>query len=84
MRILRNYILKEIAGPLIGSLAVFTFVLLVGNIFKLADLMINKGVDIIDVIRLFLYLIPYILSYTIPMAILTATMVSAGLPLTMK
>ena len=78
MRILRNYILKEIAGPLIGSLAVFTFVLLVGNIFKLADLMINKGVDIIDVIRLFLYLIPYILSYTIPMAILTATMVCFG------
>jgi lipopolysaccharide export system permease protein len=78
MRILRNYVLKEILSPLIGSLAVFTFVLLVGNIFKLADLMINKGVDIRDVIRLFLYLIPYILSYTIPMAILTATMVCFG------
>jgi lipopolysaccharide export system permease protein len=78
MRILRNYILKEMTGPLIGSLAIFTFVLLVGNIFKLADLMINKGVDIIDVIKLFLYLIPYILSYTIPMAILTATMVCFG------
>ena len=78
MRILRNYILKEMCGPLLGSLAVFTFVLLVGNIFKLADLMINKGVDVIDVIKLFLYLIPYILSYTIPMAILTATMVCFG------
>jgi lipopolysaccharide export system permease protein len=78
MRTLRNYILREISGPLIGSLAVFTFVLLVGNIFKLADLMINKGVDIRDIIKLFLYLVPYILSYTIPMAILTATMVCFG------
>ena len=78
MKILRDYILKEIMSPLIGSLAVFTFVLLIGNIFKLADLMINKGVDVRDVIRLFLYLIPYILSYTIPMAILTATMVCFG------
>lgn len=58
-----------------GSLAVFTFVLLIGNIFKLADLMINKGVDVSDIMKLFLYLTPYILSYTIPMALLTATMV---------
>lgn len=78
MRILRNYILKEIAVPLIISLAVFTFILLIGNMFKLADLLINKGVDIKDVLRLFLYLMPYILSYTIPMAILTATMLCFG------
>lgn len=78
MRILRNYILKEIAAPFITSLAVFTFILLIGNIFKLADLLINKGVEIKDVLRLFLYLIPYILSYTIPMAILTATMLCFG------
>lgn len=78
MRILRNYILKEIAGPLIASLAVFTFILLIGNMFKLADLLINKGVDIKDVFKLFLYLIPYILSYTIPMSMLTATMLCFG------
>jgi lipopolysaccharide export system permease protein len=78
MRILRNYVLNEMLGPLIACLAVFTFVLLAGNMFKLADLIINKGVDIISVIQLFFYLIPYILSYTIPMAILTATMICFG------
>jgi len=78
MKILRNYILKEIAGPLFTSLAVFTFILLIGNMFKLADLLVNKGVDIKDVLKLFLYLIPYILSYTVPMAILTATMLCFG------
>ena len=46
MRILRNYVLKEIAGPLLTSLGVFTFILLIGNMFKLADLLVNKGVDI--------------------------------------
>jgi len=78
MRILRNYILKEMAGPLITSLCVFTFVLLIGNMFKLADLLVNKGVAVQDVLKLFLYFIPYILSYTIPMAILTATMLCFG------
>jgi lipopolysaccharide export system permease protein len=78
MRILRNYILKEISWPLLSSLGVFTFVLLVGNMFKLADLMVNKGVEITDIIRLFFYMIPYMLSYTIPMAILTATMICFG------
>lgn len=78
MRILRNYILKEITSPLITSLAVFTFVLLIGNMFKLADLLVNKGVEIQDVLKLFIYLIPYILSYTTPMAMLTATMLCFG------
>jgi lipopolysaccharide export system permease protein len=78
MRILRNYIIKEISWPLLSSLGVFTFVLLAGNMFKLADLVINKGVEITDVIRLFFYMIPYMLSYTIPMAILTATIISFG------
>jgi len=65
-------------GPLIASLTVFTFILLIGNMFKLADMIINKNVGIIYVIQLFMYLIPYILSYTIPMALLTATMICFG------
>jgi lipopolysaccharide export system permease protein len=78
VRILRDYILAELSGPLLGSLGVFTFVLLTGNMFKLADLLVNKGVDIQDVLKLFIYLIPYILSYTVPMALLTATMLCFG------
>ncbi len=41
MKILRNYILKELAGPFLISLAVFTFVMVVGNIVKMADMIIN-------------------------------------------
>jgi len=78
LKILRNYIIKETLGPLLGTLGVFTFVLLIGNMLQLADLLLNKGADIRDIIKLFFYLIPYILSYTIPMAILTATVLCFG------
>ena len=78
MRILRNYILKEFFHSFFLSIIVFTFVLLVGNIIKLADLIINKGVEITSVLRLFLYLIPWLLSFTLPVAVLTGIILTFG------
>jgi len=78
MKTLTNYILKELIGPFFLSIIVFTFVMLIGNLIKLADLIISKGVDIISVGRLFFYLLPYLLSYTIPMATLTACLLAFG------
>ncbi len=78
MRILRNYILKELLWPFLLSLVIFNFVLLMGNLIKLAELMVNKGVSIIFVLKLFLFLIPSLLSLTIPMAVLTATLLAFG------
>jgi len=78
MRILRNYVLKELIGPFFLSIIVFTFVLLVGNLIKLTDLIISRGVDIVSVGRLFFYLLPYLLSYTIPMAMLTSCLLAFG------
>lgn len=78
MRILRNHILKELAGPFLFSITVFTFILLMGNLVKLAELVVNKGVNIFDVLKLFVYLIPYLLSYTVPMSVLTATLLAFG------
>ena len=78
MRILRNYILKEFAGPFLISLAVFTFVMVAGNIVKMADMIINKGVSPFSMLKIFLALIPYLLSYTLPMAMLTATIMCFG------
>ncbi|MFA5388367.1 MAG: LptF/LptG family permease [Candidatus Omnitrophota bacterium] len=78
MKILRRYIIKEIFTMFFFSLAIFTFTLVIGNIIRLAELVINKGVDIRLVGRLFLYLIPFLLSYTIPMSILTSTLLVFG------
>ena len=78
MKILRKYIIKEIIVMFLFSLAIFTFTLVIGNIIRLAELVINRGVDIRLVSRLFLYLIPFLLSYTIPMSILTSVLLVFG------
>lgn len=78
MKILRGYIMNELLGAFFMSLAVFTFVLVMGNIVKLAEMVIAKGVDLIYVIKLFGYLTPYLLSFSVPMSILTATLLCFG------
>ncbi len=78
MKILRTYLIKEFLGPLFLGLGVLTFVMLLGNLIKIAELVINKGVDIVSVSKLFLFMIPYLLTYTLPIAALTAVLLSLG------
>jgi LPS export ABC transporter permease LptF len=78
MKILRNYFLKEFIGPLFLALGVLTFVMLLGNLIKITQLVINKGVDIVSVSKLFLFMVPYLLTYTLPIAALTAVLISMG------
>jgi len=78
MRILRDYFLAEFISPFFLALGVLTFVMLLGNLLKVTDLIINKGVDIFSVAKLFLLMIPYLLTYTLPIAALAATLISLG------
>jgi lipopolysaccharide export system permease protein len=78
MRILRNYIMKELIPPLIFGLAIFTFILLMDRIFDLTNLIVTKGVDINTVGTLLLYTLPFSISLSIPMALLMATLMAFG------
>jgi len=78
MKILRNYFLKEFIGPLFLSLGVLTFVMIIGNLIKITDLVVNKGVDLFSVLKLFAFMIPYLMTYTLPIATLTAILLSLG------
>jgi LPS export ABC transporter permease LptF len=78
MKILRNYFLKEFIAPIFLGLGVLTFVMILGNLIKIAELIITKGVDIYSVSKLFLFMIPYLLTYTLPIAALTAVLLSLG------
>lgn len=78
MRTLRIYVLREHLAPFFVTLGGLTAVLLVGNIIKFADLVISKGVSLFDILRLLLYLIPYMLSFTVPMACLVAMILAFG------
>ncbi|MBU0744743.1 MAG: LptF/LptG family permease [Gammaproteobacteria bacterium] len=78
MKILTDYIIKEWFKLFLLSLLVVSFVLLVGNVTKLVELMIDKGVYIYDVIKLFLFILPSMLIYSIPISTLTATLLCFG------
>src|SRR3989338_1218061 len=78
MQILRRYVLRELFGPCLMAFVVFTFVLVIGNLVKLADLLVNKWVPLWDVLQLFGLLVPSLLSHTVPMAILTGTLLAFG------
>lgn len=79
MKILRNYILREFFAPLLLSLGVLTFIMvLVGNLKRIADLVINKGVDLFSVLQIFIYLTPYIVTYTLPISVLVAVLLALG------
>ncbi len=78
VRIIDRYIFKEIFFPFIMNLFILTFVLLMGRILQLMDLMINKGVDIIDISRLVLYLLPPFLLITVPISLLISILIGVG------
>lgn len=78
MRILRTYILREHLSPFFVTLGGLIAVLLIGNLIKFAELVIAKGVNPIDLLRLLLYLIPFILTFAVPMACLIAMVLAFG------
>jgi lipopolysaccharide export system permease protein len=77
-RLINRYILKEIAFPFGMILFALTFVLLMGKILQIMDLMINKGIGFSHVARLMLYLIPSFLMFTIPISLLIAILIGLG------
>ncbi len=72
------YISREIAVPTVLGLVIFTFILLMGRILKLVELVINKGVPAADIAKLFSYLLPSFLVITIPLAFLLGVMLGFG------
>ncbi len=76
MRILRNYILRECIFPFILSLGVLTSIFLLGNLIQLANMVINKGVSLMSVSKVFLFYIPLLLGYTLPIACLTTVIIT--------
>lgn len=76
MKILRNYILRESVVPFLLSLTVLTGAFLLGNLVRLANMVINKGVSLLLVGKIFLYYIPFFLTYTLPISSLVATILA--------
>lgn len=69
-KIFDRYIIKEILPPFFIGLLIASFVLLMNQILLLAELFISKGISLKTAIEIFVYLVPAILAFTVPMAIL--------------
>ena len=78
MRIINRYILREVLVPFGLGLAVFTLILLIARILKLVEMVVNRGVPLLDVLKLFSYILPAFLEVTVPMAVLLAVIVAFG------
>ena len=78
IKIIDRYIFKEIALPFIIILFVLTFVLLMGKILQIMDLIINKGISLIFILKIIIFLMPSFLLFTLPIALLIAILIAAG------
>ncbi len=78
IRLLDRYVFREILGPVLLGLLVFTFMLLIDTIFDLAEIIIKRDVPALLVGRLLVLSLPYIVVLTIPMAFLFGILLSIG------
>ena len=78
MRILRTYILKDFFSAFIFSLLILNMVMLLGNLMKISDMVIRKGVNIVDALRIFSFFLPYLLGFTIPLSFLLGILLCMG------
>lgn len=78
MKILDRYIFKEMTATFFVGIGAFTVTMLLGKIVRLIEMIVNKGLGLWVILRLFLLMLPSFLVITIPMATLLATVSTFG------
>lgn len=74
-KVLDKFILKELRAPFFFGIMAFSVIMVAGGLlFKLADLIIERGVSLGVAARLFLYYLPRLVAFTIPMSCLLSTL----------
>jgi LPS export ABC transporter permease LptF/LPS export ABC transporter permease LptG len=78
MRILDRYIVREIVRHAFLGLLIFTFVLFVPKLVRLMELFVRHSGSGYQILILFLCIIPSILVFTLPMAVLIGVLLGLG------
>ena len=73
-----RYIIAEILPPFFVGLLAFIFILLIVRILKLIDLVVTRGVPLVQVAKLLSLILPTFLELTVPMAFLLAILLGLG------
>lgn len=77
-RIIARYLISEILPPFFLGLLAFTFILLVSRMIKLIELVVTRGVPLLQIGKLFSLILPTFLEMTVPMAFLLAILLGLG------
>lgn len=78
MRAVDRVVLNEIVGPFFGSVLLFTSLFLAAGELKKLTEFANMGVPWSDLLVMVGFTLPFVLAYTIPMAMLLATLLGFG------
>jgi len=76
MKITHRYVLRETLTYFLVAVLVFTIVFMMGKTLKLTELLVNKGVRILDIGKLLFYLLPSSLILMIPIALLLGVLIT--------
>lgn len=79
MKILRDHVLREYCESLAFTIVLILFVFMLGSgLVKMADLIFNKQVDLVLILKFLYYSLPFMLIFVVPVSVLLTTLIIFG------
>lgn len=78
MNIIVTFITKRILSRFIGSFIVFSFIMTMLKLIKMADMIFAKGIDPFLVLKLLFFMVCYLFVYVVPISIFIAILLTFG------
>jgi len=78
IKIIDLYLFKEILTSFGVCIFIFTFTMLMGQVFKLTEMIINKGLGFVATLMFLGFLLPSLFMFVIPMSLLLGILTTLG------